>query len=313
VPHARVLQVGHLLPYLEKTLADAFATHRLAAEPDAAAFLARQGGDFNALVTSWRFGADTALIDALPNLKVIANFGVGYDTVDVDAAHRRGIAVSNTPDVLTDCVADLALGLVIDVARGVTAADRFLRRGDWHNGQFPLMTRVSGKRLGILGLGRIGRAIAKRASGFDMELRYHSRRPALGVDYPYEPSLVALADWADFFVVACAGGPETNGLVSADVISALGPRGFLINIARGTVVDERALVDALMNERIAGAALDVFKDEPNVPAELLTLDNVVLLPHIASGTNETRNAMADLVIANLRSFFSDGRLLTPVA
>jgi lactate dehydrogenase-like 2-hydroxyacid dehydrogenase len=245
-------------------------------------------------------------------LKVIASFGVGYDTIDVKAATRRGVAVSNTPDVLNDCVADLAFGLLIDVARGLSASDRFVRRGDWLKGAYPLQTKVSGKRLGIVGLGRIGRVIARRASGFDMDIRYHNRRALNDVVFTYEPSLIELARWSDFLVVASSGGAETNHLISADVIDALGKDGFLVNISRGTVIDERALVDALVNQRIAGAALDVFEHEPKVPMELMSLDNVVLLPHVASATHETRQAMGDLVLENLRCYFRTGKLLTPV-
>ena len=310
---ARVLQNGRLLPALERVLHDEFAAHRLAEEPDPGAFLAGHGGEFSALVTSARFGADAAMMAAMPALKAICSFGVGYDTIDIDAARRHGIAVSNTPDVLNDCVADIAFGLLIDVARGISASDRFVRRGDWLKGAFPLQTRVSGKRLGILGLGRIGQAIAKRATGFDMEVRYHNRHPVIGTPYAYETTLKGLAQWSDFLVVASAGGADTRHLVSADVIAALGPTGYLINIARGSVIDETALVDALANKRIAGAGLDVFEDEPNVPEALFTLNNVVLLPHVASGTRETRQAMADLTLANLRSFLAGGALLTAVA
>lgn len=309
----RILQIGPLLPALEKTLLEEFDTQHLWHEADAAAYLKAHGGEFSGVVTTAKYGATAGLIGTLPALKVIANFGVGYETVDVNAAKGRGIAVSNTPDVLTDCVADLAFGLLIDVARGLSAADRFVRRGDWKKGNFPLMTRVSGKRLGILGLGRIGGAIAKRAVGFDMSVRYHNRRPLTNVAYGYEPSLVELARWADFLVIASAGGASTQRLVSAEVIGALGEKGYLVNISRGSVVDEPALVQALVNKRLGGAALDVFEDEPNVPAALPALDNVVLLPHIASGTKETRQAMADLVLANLRSFFKEGKLVTPVA
>ncbi len=308
----RILQNGRLMPALEKSLSEEFDLHPLWREADPKKFLAEHGGEFIGLATSARVGADAALITSLPALKVIGSFGVGFDTIDIDAATKRGIAVSNTPDVLTDCVADLAFGLLIDVARGLSASDRFLRRGDWLRGAFPLQTRVSGKRLGIVGLGRIGRAIAKRASGFDMDLRYHNRHPAADTPFVYEASLPELARWADFLVVASAGGPETRHLISAEVIAALGAEGFLINISRGTVIDEQALVEALAHKRIAGAALDVFEKEPHVPQALLALDNAVLLPHIASGTHETRQAMADLTQANLRSFFKDGKLLTPV-
>ncbi len=309
----RILQIGRLLPALEDALMQEFDVHLLAHEAEPKAFLAQRGVEFVGVATSARFGADAALMGALPNLKVISNFGVGYETIDIGAARARGVMVSNTPDVLTDCVADLAFGLLIDVARGLSAADRFVRRGDWKHGQFPLATRVSGKRLGVLGLGRIGRAIAKRAAGFDMETRYHNRTPLADLAYGYEASLIDLARWADFLVVAAAGGAATRAMVSREVLAALGKKGYLINIARGSVVDEAALVDALVNRRIAGAALDVFTDEPNVPPELFALDNVVLLPHIASATRETRQAMADLVLDNLRSYFRAGKLLTPVA
>jgi lactate dehydrogenase-like 2-hydroxyacid dehydrogenase len=308
----RVIQIGRLQASLEAALAAEFDVHPLWRETDAGAFLAREGGSFVGMATSARHGADAKLMDALPGLRVISNFGVGYETIDVDAARARGIAVANTPDVLTDCVADLALGLAIDVARGISAAERFVRRGDWLKAQFPLQTRFSAKKMGILGLGRIGRAIAQRAEGFDMSIRYHNRRPVDGVKYGYVASLKELARWADFLVIAAAGGAATRNLVSADVLDALGPQGFLVNIARGSVVDEPALVRALGERRIAGAALDVFADEPHVPAALMELDNVVLLPHIASGTHETRAAMGNLVVENLRAFFATGKVLTPV-
>jgi lactate dehydrogenase-like 2-hydroxyacid dehydrogenase len=308
----RVLQKGRLLPAMEKVLNEEFGAHMLANEPDANAFLKQHGGEFTALVTSARFGADDAMMAAMPALKVISSFGVGYDTIDIDAAKKRGIAVSNTPDVLNDCVADIAFGLLIDVARGISSSDRFVRRGEWLKGAYPLQTRVSGKKLGIVGLGRIGNVIAKRASGFDMEVRYHNRQPVAGSPYAYEKTLAGLAEWADFLMIASAGGADTKHLISADIISALGPQGFLINISRGTVVDEAALVDALVNKRIAGAGLDVFENEPKVPEALFGLDNVVLLPHVASGTHETRQAMADLTLANLREFLASGKLLTPV-
>jgi lactate dehydrogenase-like 2-hydroxyacid dehydrogenase len=302
-----------MMTSLEAGLGERFDVHPLWRETDRKAFLAARGGEFAGIATSARYGADRALIEALPRLQVIASFGVGVDAIDLNAARARGVAVANTPDVLTDCVADLAFGLLIDVARRLSAADRFVRRGGWLEGQFPLATKVSGKKLGILGLGRIGAAIARRASGFDMPVRYHSRRPVGGSSFGYEPSPTALATWADFLVIACEGGPSTRHLVSREVLAALGPRGFLVNIARGSVVDEAALVEALAGGGIAGAALDVFEDEPNVPQALAALDNVVLLPHIASATVETRQAMADCVLANLTAWFEHRRLLTPVA
>jgi lactate dehydrogenase-like 2-hydroxyacid dehydrogenase len=265
-----------------------------------------------AAVTTSRFGLDAARLDALPSLGAIVHFGVGYETTDVAYARARGVVVGNTPDVLTDCVADLAVGGLIDVMRRLSAADRFVRRGDWVRGQFPLAVRVTGRRVGVLGLGRIGRAVAHRLEGFDARLGYHSRRRVPGVPYRFFESPVALAAASEVLVVATSGGGGSAGLVSAEVLAALGPAGFLVNVARGSVVDEAALVAALSTGGIAGAALDVFADEPRVPESLCALDNVVLLPHIGSATVETRAAMADLVFANLARFMADGTLVTPV-
>lgn len=295
-----VLQVCPLLPSLEARLRAEF---QIVDEPS---------GDVVAAITSSRYGVTNEQMDAVPSLRAIVHFGVGYETTDVGYARSRGIAVSNTPDVLTDCVADLAVGGMIDVLRRLTAADRFVRRGDWQRGQFPLAAKVTGRRVGILGLGRIGRAIAHRLEGFDAALSYHSRHQVADVPYPYYESPSALASAVEVLVVATSGGPATAGLVSADVLTALGPAGYLVNIARGSVVDQPALVAALATGGIAGAALDVFADEPNVPEPLLGLDSVVLLPHIASATVETREAMGDLAFRNLRQFLADGTLITPV-
>jgi len=313
----RLLQNLKLLPALEARLATAFEVQRLIDQPDPAAFLAAQGASFVGLVTSAAVGANAALIGALPNLRVISSFGVGLDKLDLPAAAQRGIAVGYTPDVLNDCVADLAFGLMLDAARGLSAADRYVRRGAWRGAgspataPFPLGRKVSGANLGIVGLGRIGSTIARRALGFEMSVRYHNRRPVPGAPWPHEPSLLTLAQWADYLVVIAAGGAGTRHLINAEVLDALGPRGFLVNVSRGSVIDEAALVRALAEKRIAGAGLDVFENEPDVPAELMALDNVVLLPHIASATVETRQAMADRVFDNLESFFGTGRLLSP--
>jgi lactate dehydrogenase-like 2-hydroxyacid dehydrogenase len=308
----RILQNGRLLPSLEETLDRDFDVHPLWKESDPHAFLSRHGGEFIGLVTSAAVGANAAMMRTMPSLKIISSFGVGLDKIDLDAAKSLGIRVSNTPDVLNDCVADMAMALLLDVARGVSSADRFVRRGDWLRGKYRMATQVTGKKLGIVGLGRIGQAVAKRAGGFDMEVRYMNRRPVPGIPYPFVPSVTELAQWADFLVLTVAGGAGTTHLISKEVLKALGPEGFLINVARGTVVDEDALVSALSEGAIAGAGLDVFADEPNVPAALFDLDNVVLLPHIASATNETRKAMADLVLKNMQQYFTDGQLVTPV-
>ncbi|WP_151638922.1 2-hydroxyacid dehydrogenase [Noviherbaspirillum aerium] len=308
----RILQNGRLLPALETALAEEYDLHPLWREPEPAAYLRQHGASFDGLVTSAPVGADAALLQALPNLKIISSFGVGFDKLDLDMARERKIRVGYTPNVLNDCVADLAFGMMIDIARGIAAADRFVRRGDWLNAKFPIATRISGKRLGIVGLGRIGQAIARRAGGFDMEIAYTNLQPVEGFSYRHEPSLAGLAAWADFLVVSVAGGAQTRHLISRDVLAALGQKGFLINVSRGTVVDEEALVDALVGKTIAGAALDVFANEPHVPARLLECDNVLVLPHIASGTAETRAAMADLVLSNLRAHFSGKELVTPL-
>ncbi|MBZ9642088.1 2-hydroxyacid dehydrogenase [Streptomyces sp. PSKA30] len=309
---ATLLQVSPLLPGLERTLAGRYRTVRLHELPDPAAYLRDHGGDVVTAVTSARTGVDNALMDALPRLGAIVHFGVGYETTDVVRARARGIDVSNTPDVLTDCVADLAVGALIDTMRRMSAADRYVRAGGWTAAPFPLASRVSGKRVGILGLGRIGRAVARRLEGFGTEVSYCSRVPVPDVPYRHLPTAEALAAACDALVVTVAGGAGTEGLVSAAVLEALGPEGHLVNVARGSVVDESALVAALEAGRIAGAALDVFADEPNVPQALLDSDRVVLLPHIASATRETREAMGDLVLRNVERFLTEGVLLTPV-
>lgn len=307
----RLLQTTALSPVLDKALDDAFTVSRLWLEHDVDGFLLSQGRGIEAIATSAPVGASGELIRALPDLKVISCRGVGLDKIDLACARERGIQVAGTFGVLADCVADLAFGLLIDVARRISVADGFVRRGQWAQDKFPLARRVSGKRLGIVGLGQIGRAIAQRARGFGMEIRYHNRRPAQDAAYAFEPDLAALSRWADFLVVSVAGGPDTRGLISAPILEALGPEGYLINVSRGSVVDEGALVHALQTRAIAGAGLDVFQDEPRVPEALWALDNVVLTPHIASGTEETRADMEQLVLTNLTRFFETGAVLTP--
>ena len=249
-------------------------------------------------------GIDAATMDAAPDLKMVALAVVGYDRVDLDHARAKGIAVTNTPDVLTDDVADLAIGLWLSLSRRLMTGDRYVREGRWPRHEaLPLSTRASGRRIGVLGLGQIGRAIAARAAPFASEIAYHNRRPADGSPYAYAPSARALAEQCDVLFVATAGGADSRALVDAAVLEALGPQGLLVNVARGSVVDEAALVAALEAGTIAGAGLDVFLDEPNVPAALLNRDDVVLQPHRGSATVEARAAMARLVLENLARHF----------
>jgi len=306
-----VLNTGRLPPPLVQRLEARYHFLDLATATDRAAFLAEHGPAVQAVVTSAPFGLDQPTLAALPQVQVISSFGVGLDKLPLAAAAARGIAVGYTPDVLNDCVADLGFGLLLDTLRRVTSADRFLRAGHWAAGQVPpLSRRVSGARLGIVGFGRIGQTIARRASGFDMDVRYHTRRPVADTALVHEPSLLALARWCDVLMVIVAGGPGTHHLINTEVLDALGPQSFLVNVARGSVVDEQALVLALQQGRIAGAGLDVFEAEPHVPPELLAMDQVVLQPHVASATQETRAAMAQRVWDNLDRFLTTGQLVS---
>ncbi len=309
-----VLQVGDLKTALTDRLLASYDVAVLpGSERTRKTWLGEHGGDVTVVVTSGRFGVDRALMDRLPALRAIISFGVGHDRIDVAAAAERGVVVSNTPDVLTDCVADAAVGLAIDTMRQLTAADRFVRRGAWAaTGDYPLTRRVSGTHVGILGLGRIGQAVATRFEGFGCPISYHSRRPVAGSPYSYAPTAVALAQAVDLLVVTTSGGRDATHLVDRTVLEALGPDGFLVNVARGWVVDEDALVDLLVSGRLAGAGLDVVTHEPQVPDALLELDTVVLAPHLGSGTVETRAAMVDLTLANLESWLARGELITPV-
>lgn len=253
-----------------------------------------------------------ALIAQLPQLKVLSVFGVGYDGIDVQAAISRKVPVTHTPDVLTDDVADLAIGLTLSVARNIPQADQYVRTGQWPSGPMRLGRKVSGARMGIVGLGRIGSAIAKRAQAFGMSVAYTTRTERPDSGFAYYPSAAALAANVDFLVVITPGGQGTKHLINADVLKALGKHGYLINVARGSVVDEAALVQALTDGTIAGAGLDVFADEPNVPQVLWSMPHVVLTPHMASATHQTRQAMADLAFANMQAGLAGTPLLTPV-
>lgn len=308
-----VLIIGALLPSLQEAVETQFDATRFWELPDQNAWLAQHGDRIRAIVTSGALGASSEVIGKLPNLEAIFSFGVGYDSIAVDAARDRGIVVTNTPAVLDDCVADTAMALTLDVMRRYSEADRFVRAGQWTQGKFPLASKIGGKKIGIVGLGNIGESIAKRAAAFDMEVLYHNRKPKAGVSYHYYADLDAMIGDCDVLVLAVPGGKSTEGLIDAKRIGLLGSKGFLVNIARGSVVDQPALIQALQEKRIAGAGLDVYEDEPNVPQALIDLPNVVLLPHLASGTHETRQAMGDLVWSNIQGYFHDQRkVLTPV-
>ena len=255
---------------------------------------------------------DGKLMDALPKLEIISNFGVGVDQIDLAAAKKRNVIVTNTPNVLNDCVADCALSLILNTLRKFPQSEAYLRSGYWPTrGPYPLTTALGGKTLGILGLGRIGEAIAMRALGFGMKIRYHNRNKK-SVPYAYDADLVTLAKNSDVLLIVTPGGTETAKLVSAKVLDALGPQGYVVNVARGSVVDEPVLLRYLQEKKIAGAGLDVYEHEPSVPAAFYALDNAVLYPHVASATQETRKAMGDLQVENLHLHFAGKPVRTPV-
>lgn len=264
-----------------------------------------------AIATEANRGVPRAYIENMPQLEIISCFGVGTDLIDLHSAQAHDIPVTNTPDLVTEDCADLAIGLMLASARQILFADRFIRDGRWEAGPIPFGRKVNGKTVGILGLGKIGAAIATRAEGFGMTIFYHGRTPKLAVPYEYVPDLVDMAERSDFLVVSCKGGDATRGLVSALVMEALGPQGTLINIARGSVIDEAALIDRIRDGALGHAALDVFENEPHVPAELLALPNVIVQPHHGSATLETRTAMGKLMIDNIVAKFEGRPLLTP--
>ncbi|QIA20574.1 2-hydroxyacid dehydrogenase [Mesorhizobium sp. AA22] len=259
-------------------------------------------------------GINAALIDALPNLEIIANFGVGYDSVDARHAAQSGVMVTNTPDVLTEEVADTAIGLLINTIRDLPRAETWLRDGSWaRNGNYPLSRlTLRGRSVGIFGMGRIGLAIARRLEAFGLPIAYHNRRRVEGLACEYHGTLKGLAEAVDTLISVAPGGASTEKAVNAEILSVLGPNGVFVNIGRGSTVDEAALAAALANGTIAAAGLDVFADEPNVPPALLAAPNTSLLPHVGSASEHTRRAMADLCVDNLISWFSEGRALTPV-
>lgn len=307
------LRIGEFERTFEAELAARYEIPRLPGGAQRAEFLAQHAAGVRVIVTSGGPGADADTIAALPNLEAIVNNGAGVDNIDLDAAQRRGIGVSNTPDVLTDTVADTAVGLILMTLRRLGAADRYVRAGRWASeGPMSYARDVTGLRVGILGLGRIGTAIATRLLGFDCAIAYHNRHRVDGSPYRYAASPVELAASVDVLVVATTGESQARNLVDRAVLEALGSDGYLVNIARGSVVDQDALVELLVGGGLGGAGLDVFAQEPHVPEELFGLDNVVLLPHVGSATARTRRAMALLAIRNLDSYLSTGELVTPV-
>jgi len=307
-----ILSVGPFYAPSYEAMERDFTVHKLWQAKDQAVLIREVSGRVRALQTSGNHGADAKLMDALPKVELIAHFGVGVDSVDLDAAKQRGLIVTNTPDVLNACVADLAMGLTVATLRRISAGDRFVRAGSWLKGALPLAQKVGGKTMGILGYGRIGKAIAKRAEAFGMRIVYHGRKPQAGVAHKYYASLTEMARDCDVLMVICPGGAATHHIVNAEVLKALGPEGTLINVARGSVVDEPALVKALADGTLGAAGLDVFEAEPKVPEALFAMDQVVLQPHVGSATHETRKAMGDLTVDNLRAHFAGKPVLTPV-
>jgi lactate dehydrogenase-like 2-hydroxyacid dehydrogenase len=306
-----VLQMGPMYAPTQKQMDESFTLHKLWLAADRDAMIKAVAGHITAVATSGKNGIDGATIARLPKVKIISHFGVGVDTVDVDAAKKHGVTVTNTPDVLTEDVADIALVLLLSTVRRIAAGDRYVREGKWLKGPMALTDTMQGKTLGVVGMGRIGRAIARRAEAFNLKIAYQGPNNKKDVAWPYYADPVALARDVDFLVAACPGGEATKGLVSRAALEALGPTGVFVNISRGSVADQPAMVELLKAGKLGGAGLDVFTDEPKVPEEFFAMDNVVLAPHVGSATHPTRAAMGQLVVDNLKAFFAGRALLTP--
>jgi lactate dehydrogenase-like 2-hydroxyacid dehydrogenase len=304
---------GDGMGLLGELISEKFSLHRLWLEADPDAWLAEWGPKLRAVASSTHVvPIDAAFMRRLPHLQIVASFGVGYEHIDARWAGENGIVVTHTPGVLNDEVADIAMALTLMAVRRLPQAERFLRAGEWLKGGFPLTASLRNRTMGILGLGRIGKAIARRAQSFGLDIVYHGRRAQPDAPYRYYSSLIEMAKASDILMVSAPGGPETRRLVGAEVLRALGPDGVLVNVARGALIDEPALVEALRTGAILAAGLDVFDNEPQVPAELVALPNAVLLPHVGSASTTTRRAMADCVVDNLVAW-SEGRPpLTPV-
>ncbi|MGB7976823.1 MAG: 2-hydroxyacid dehydrogenase [Roseiarcus sp.] len=309
-----VLMPAKGMDLIEDQISARLPLHRLWLEPNPDLWLAEWGPRIRAIaMTGGHAPLDEAYMRQFPKLEIISSFGVGYDNIDAKAAARLGITVTNTPGVLDDEVADTALGLMIMTVRQLPQSERYLRAGNWTaKGNFPLSPSLGGRTVGIFGLGRIGKAIAKRIDAFGLPIAYHSRHEQADVPYRYYSSLIDMAKAVDILVVIAPGGPATRHIINAEVLQALGPDGVLINVARGSLVDEKALIEALRNKTILAAGLDVFENEPSVPQELIALENTVLLPHVGSASVRTRRAMAECVVSNLFAWADSKPPLTPV-
>lgn len=305
-----IVQTHKLLASCEAALAAKYTVHKLHEAADREKLLTTIADKVRAIAGG---NVSDELMAKLPKLEIVANFGVGYDTIDVKAAKARNIRVTNTPNVLNDAVAELTIGLMVALARRLPQTDQFVRQGNWLKGSFPLLAELNGKTVGILGLGRIGKEIAVRAQAMKMRVVYHGRRKQADEPFVYYSDLAEMARDVDWLVLIAPGGKGTEKIVSRQVLEALGPQGFLVNMARGTLVDEAAIVELLESKRLGGAALDVFEKEPNVPEALFALDNVVLSPHQGSATHQTRNKMGQLVVDNLDAWFAGEPLISPVA
>lgn len=312
---SQLTEVVLLSPQYEPTqeaLESAHQCVRLWEQDDPKAALNAMADRIEVVVTHSGIGIDRATVEALPKLKLVANFGVGIDTIDLAACTEHGVTVCNTPDVLTEEVADMALGLMLASIRQIPQGDRYIREGHWHKDNMALTQTVQGRRVGVVGMGRIGRAIAKRCEAFNTEIGYYGPRQKSDTSYQYFDDVTKLADWATVLIAACPGGPETVKIVSAQALKALGPEGVFVNIARGSVVDQDALVALLASGELASAGLDVFNDEPNVPQALIEMPQVVLQPHQGSASVTTRMAMGQLVVDNIAAYFARRPLVTPV-
>ncbi len=307
-----VLQIAPMLPRIEAALGDAYVVHRYWEATDRPKLLTEAGPRIRAVATDGHYGIAPEILAALPRLELVASYGVGYDAIDTAACKERNVRVTNTPGVLNDAVAELTLGLALALCRRIPQADAYTREGRWLHGTFGLTGELTGAHAGILGLGRIGTEIAQRLQAMKMRVSYHGRHEQSHQPFVFYPDLVAMARDVDWLIVVAPGSATTRGIVSREVLEALGPKGALVNVSRGSLVEETAMVELLADGRLGGAALDVFADEPRVPDALLTMPNVVLSPHQGSATEKTRAAMGDLVVRNLAAHFAGDPLLTPV-